>query len=113
MIQTELKYDYCLVKITEKQANLENAEEFKLLMNEVIADGNKLIVLDLAEVVYVDSTFLSAMIAVLKMTMSHGGDLAVWNLNDDIANLFSLIRLDRAIKVYKELPTKFAGITVN
>lgn len=113
MIKTEQKSDYCLVKVLEKQANLENAEEFRLLMNEVIADGNNLLILDFADVVYVDSTFLSAMIAVLKAALGKGGDLAVWNLNDDIANLFTLIRLDRAIKVYKDLPDKFSGMTVN
>lgn len=99
--------DYTVTTINSAQANLKNAEEFKQEMIEVIDSGKHFVIIDFTNVEYVDSTFLSALVTVLKHAMKEKGDVAVYGLNADISNLFSLIRLDKAFKIFNSLPERF------
>ena len=108
MIETIQKNGYLLVKIKIKEANLDVSENFKNEMFELINQGNPKLMVSFDEVAYVDSSFLGALVSVLKYAMSKQGDVSVVDLNKDINNLFSLIRMNKVFKVYNSEPDVFA-----
>jgi anti-sigma B factor antagonist len=108
MIEAIEKSNYLAAKLLITEANLEEAEAFKSELTGLIDGGHKKIVVSFENVVYVDSSFLGALVSVLKYAMSKQGDIAVSDLNKDISNLFNLIRMNKVFKVYNTLPDVFA-----
>lgn len=84
-----------LVIIDEAEANLSNAEQFKKLVIDEVEKGEKKIVISFEYVEYVDSSFLGALVAVLKALLPLKGSLVLIAMNDDIINLFQLTRLNK------------------
>lgn len=109
MFETVKYNNYYVVNIKNRQATLENAEEFKQEVTRVIDEGNRYLVINFADVRYIDSTFMAALVSLLKYAMSKDGDIAVANLSEDIYDLFCLIRMEKVIKVYDEVPDSFSG----
>jgi len=95
------------LNITE--ASLANADEFKAELIRIFNNTHKNIVLDLSRVEYIDSSFLGALVASLKHLISFKCDLVLVGLRKDIADLFSLIRLDKVFKIYNS----FDDVPVN
>jgi len=95
--------DILIVNIQEKDANLSNSEKFKELIFNEIDKGNHKLIISFDEVEYVDSSFLGALVAILKKLMSSGGKLVIIGLNEDIKHLFDLTRLDKVFTVEHEL----------
>jgi len=108
MLETSKHNSYTVATLLIKEANLDVAEQFKTEMLQLVDKGISQIVVNFENVVYVDSSFLGALVSVLKYAMSKGGDIAVAKLNKDINNLFSLIRMNKVFKVYNSFPDVFA-----
>jgi anti-sigma B factor antagonist len=89
-----------LLNLNIKEANLANADEFKAEAIALFNQYRKNIVLNLAQVEYIDSAFLGALVAILKHVISFQSDLVLVGLHKDIADLFSLIRLDKVFKIF-------------
>jgi anti-sigma B factor antagonist len=86
------------IKVSE--ANLTVSEDFKTELFALIDSGNKYIVVNFADVIYVDSSFLGALVSSLKHAIACGAEIVVAGLNKDILGLFQLIRLDKAFKIF-------------
>ena len=104
MIDVIQKANYVVARIAISEANLEQADEFKNALIRLINEGHKNIVVSFEKVSYVDSSFLGALVSVLKYAMSQKSDVAVALLNKDIHNLFRMIRMDKVFKIHEELP---------
>lgn len=77
--------------------------EFKGRMVDLINQGNKLIVLDLSEVDFVDSSGLGVMVSSLK-TIDGDGDLVICCIRDTVMGLFKLTRMDRVFHIFPAQP---------
>lgn len=108
MIETFTHNNYTVAKLQIKEANLDVAEQFKSEILQLIDKGQNQIIVSFENVAYVDSSFLGALVSVLKYAMSKNGDIAVAQLNKDINNLFNLIRMNKVFKIYNTLPDVFA-----
>lgn len=84
-----------LIIIDEAEANLSNAEQFKKMVIDEVEIGAKKIVISFENVEYVDSSFLGALVAILKALLPLQGSLILIKMNDDIINLFQLTRLNK------------------
>jgi len=89
-----------LLHLNLKEANLENADEFKADLITLIDGHKKNIALDMHQVEYIDSSFLGALVASLKYAISLKLDIALVGLRKDIKDLFELIRLDKVFKIH-------------
>lgn len=87
--------DVLVIVIENKEANLSKAENFKELVLEDISNGARNLVISFKNVEYLDSSFLGALVAVLKNLLPLKGKLVLTDLNEDILNLFVLTRLDK------------------
>lgn len=108
MIESLSRSGYLLVKIKVKEANLDVSDQFKAELINLIDQGETNLMVSFNEVAYVDSSFLGALVSVLKYAMSKHGGVSVVDLNKDIKNLFTLIRMNKVFKVYNTEQDVFA-----
>jgi anti-sigma B factor antagonist len=103
---TKETIDNILVIIIEnKEANLSKAEQFKELMLQEIELGARNLIISFKNVDYLDSSFLGALVAVLKKLLPLQGKLVITELNNDILNLFTLTRLDKIFTLSSTVTT--------
>lgn len=77
-----------------------SSEEFKGKMLELIDKDGKLVVLNLSEVNFIDSSALGAIIAILKILDSRKGRLLLCSAKEMVANTFKVTHLDRLFPIY-------------
>ena len=65
------------------------------------SDKAKIILIDLQDVTFIDSSGLGALVSALKTVRSKGSKLFICSINDQIRMLFELTSMDRVFKVYK------------
>lgn len=71
------------------------ASELRRQVSELLAAGNNFVMLDMADVNFIDSSGLSALIVSLKMLRTAGGDLYLCSIAEPVRNLLSITRMDR------------------
>ncbi len=81
----------------------ENAYEFRQLLKEILAERNYRIIIDAANLEFIDSSGISAIISGLKTAMIHDGFIHLVHVPDSILQVFELIRLDKIISIYESL----------
>ncbi|MES2062082.1 MAG: STAS domain-containing protein [Bacteroidota bacterium] len=100
ILVTNIYKDALIAAIQVKEANLTVSDGFKDEMTALIDKGNKYIVVNFEGVIYVDSSFLGALVSSLKYAIANQAEIVVAGLNKDVSGLFQLIRLDKAFKIY-------------
>ena len=71
------------------------ASELRRQVSELLAAGNNFVMLDMADVNFIDSSGLSALIVSLKMLRTAGGDLYLCSIAEPVRNLLRITRMDR------------------
>ncbi len=95
----ELIDNVALISINLSEASLNQSEDFKKFLYDVTDVSPPKLVLDMAKIEYMDSSFIGALVAGLKNVLSKGGEMALININDDVMALFELTRLDKVFKI--------------
>jgi anti-sigma B factor antagonist len=89
-----------LLNLDLQDADLNNADEFKAELLKLFEGHQKRVILSMQKVKYIDSSFLGALVAVLRHLISVKQDIILVRLRIDIADLFALVRLDKVFKIY-------------
>lgn len=89
-----------LLNLDLHEASLTNAEVFKAELLQLFETHQKRIILNMQQVEYIDSSFLGALVSLLRQFIAAKTDLVLVGLRKDIADLFALIRLDKVFKMY-------------
>jgi anti-sigma B factor antagonist len=71
------------------------ANELRQQVSELVAAGNNLVLLDMADVNFIDSSGLGSLIITLKMLRTAGGDLYLYSIAEPVRNLLNITRMDR------------------
>jgi anti-sigma B factor antagonist len=71
------------------------ANELRQQVSELVAAGNNLVLLDMADVNFIDSSGLGSLIVTLKMLRTAGGDLYLYSIAEPVRSLLSATRMDR------------------
>jgi len=79
------------------------ADDFRALMNDLVAKGNNKIVVDLKETGFVDSSGLGALVSRIAQTRSKNGDVRLAHVSDNIKKLFQITHLDQIFKCFDSL----------
>jgi len=87
------------VTVPETRIDAAAAIRFKDAMRAVTADGPDHVVLDLSNVVFVDSSGLGAIVAAMKQ-MGPGRRLDLAGLTPDVAKVFRLTRMDSVFVIH-------------
>ncbi|MBI4781095.1 MAG: STAS domain-containing protein [Oscillatoriophycideae cyanobacterium NC_groundwater_1537_Pr4_S-0.65um_50_18] len=83
------------------------ARQFRSQVNEAVDAGSKIILVDLKDVTFMDSSGLAALVLALKSVRSVDGKFCVCSVNDQVKMLFELTSMTRVFEIF-ESPEEFA-----
>ena len=98
-IETRKEGKVMVVKYLEKRMDARMAVDIKEKIAEFIGDGHNLIVLEISEVDFIDSSALGAIISSLKLIGSKGS-LVISGATEPIVSMFKLTRMDRVFRMF-------------
>ena len=84
----------------EGRLDLASASEFKQILTDAVEAGDRILVVDLSNVPFVDSSGLGALISGMKATRLAGGDLRIAEVGDQARLILELTSLDKVMKIY-------------
>ena len=91
--------DVTVVEATDHRIDMETSAAFKQTLDRLVADGDRRLVLNLAQVAFMDSSGLGAIMSVFKQLNGQGA-LHVCGLHPRIRTLFDITRLTRVIGLH-------------
>ena len=83
-----------VLKLSEKRLDAKLAIDFRDTVGEFIKNNNKLIILNMSAVDFIDSSGLGAIVSCLKLMGPHG-HLSLCGLSARVVALFKLTRMDK------------------
>ncbi|HEY9629458.1 MAG TPA: STAS domain-containing protein [Coleofasciculaceae cyanobacterium] len=83
------------------------AHQFRSQVSEAVDAGSKIILVDLKDVTFMDSSGLAALVLALKTVRSVNGKFCVCSVNDQVKMLFELTSMTRVFEIF-ESPEEFA-----
>lgn len=99
MIQTEQQDDLMIVTFDADRLDAFNYTGFKAKAKELIADERK-ILLDISNLVFIDSSGLGAILSLLRDLRKVKGELRICCPRPAIEILFELVRVQKIVDVY-------------
>ena len=97
-ITAEKIADVVVITVHAKALDAANSDEFKKDIGPLIEDQRKA-VLDFAEVGFVDSSGLGAVLSTLRQLTGRGGDLKVCSVSKPVRVIFELVRFHRILDI--------------
>lgn len=93
----------------EGRLNMVTAARLREAISETVGNGNNRVSVDLAEVVFIDSSGLGALINGLKTARLAGGDLRISAPTEQVKLVLKLTNVERVLTVYDRAETAFAN----
>lgn len=77
------------------------AADVRSQVKTALDQGAKILLMDLKETTFVDSSGLGTLVSVLKQVRSQDGDMYVCSINPQVKMLFELTSMDRVFKIFE------------
>ena len=87
--------------------NMLAAGPFRALVDGIVRSGDTRIAVDLAEVTFLDSSGLGALIGAMKTARQADGDLRIARPNDQTRLVLQLTNMERVLPAYDDPETAF------
>ena len=94
------KDKYTVFKLEDEKLNTLNAPKLKSELVILNAGGAKNVILDLADVTFIDSSGLSAILIGNRLCRNTEGTCAIVNLNDYVSKLIKISQLDTILNMF-------------
>lgn len=78
------------------------AEEFRQRVDEMLVTGVEVILIDLKNITFIDSSGLGTLVVILKKVRGMDRRLYICSINDQVRMLFELTSMDRVFDVYED-----------
>jgi anti-sigma B factor antagonist len=80
----------------------EGSAHLRKLVSELLSQGRKKILLNLAEVTYIDTSGLASLINALAQARKQGGELKLVNLSQKVQDLMQITKLHTVFDIYND-----------
>ena len=80
----------------------QTAPNLRAIFEQHITPASPSVVLDVAEVKYMDSAGLGSLISGLHRSREYAGQFLVCNLQEDVRNIFALTKMDSLFKIFPD-----------
>ncbi|MFZ4894222.1 STAS domain-containing protein [Plantibacter sp. Mn2098] len=87
--------------------NMVSAPALRSAVVSALAEGRSKVVIDLAEVTFMDSAGLGALIACLKTARQVGGDVRISAPSEQVSMVLSLSNVDRILVPYESVEAAY------
>lgn len=71
-------------------------------ISDVVTRGADIVLIDLQDVKFIDSSGLGALVSAMKMVRTAGGKLFVCSINDQVKMVFELTRMERVFEIFAD-----------
>lgn len=91
-----------VIKIIEPSGILDTtrAGQLRQEISNIVETGVDIVLIDLKDVTFMDSSGLGALVSILKMVRVAGGKLFICSVNQQVKILFELTSMDRVFKIF-------------
>ena len=91
-----------VVRPSGERLDIEVAADFRAMLLSLIEQGHRRLVIDLADVGFIDSSGLGALVSALKTLKrsADGGDVRLARVQPPVVSLLEIIRLNRVFVTY-------------
>ncbi|WP_375501095.1 STAS domain-containing protein [uncultured Nostoc sp.] len=76
--------------------------ELRREISEILANGADILLIDMKEVKFIDSSGLGALVSAMQMVRNANGKLFVCSINDQVRMLFELTKMDRIFQSFAD-----------
>jgi anti-sigma B factor antagonist len=92
-----------VVRPAGERLDIEVAAEFRAMLLSLIEQGHRRLIVDLADVGFIDSSGLGALVSALKTLKrsDNGGDVRLARVQAPVVSLLEIIRLNRVFTTYQ------------
>jgi anti-anti-sigma factor len=74
--------------------------ELRREVSNIVENGTDILLLDLKEVKFIDSSGLGALVSAMQMVRNANGKLFVCSISDQVRMLFELTKIDRILQTF-------------
>ena len=99
-IKTELTEGITVLFVREDRLDANNSEELKAELRRLFESGTKDLIIDLKEVLFIDSSGLGVLVSGYKNSSTLHGSLKLSNLQSQVKSMFELTRLQRVFDIF-------------
>ena len=100
-IEIEIEKDISIITPLNNQIDLSNANAFGYELDKNLKENGKYI-LDLKNVIFIDSSGLGKIIAALRFANSSKSRFVICNIKEAVEVLFNMVRLSQIASVYAD-----------
>ncbi|WP_026535516.1 STAS domain-containing protein [Arthrobacter sp. H14] len=90
--------------------NMVSAAKLREVVSDVVAGGSNHVVINMAEMDFMDSSGLGALIGCLKIARQAGGDLRIANVQSQVKMVLELTNMNRVLTPYDNVEAAFADV---
>ncbi len=100
----EIKHEngILFLKPLERSIEAGNSKLFKGKVRDLINEGSKIILLNLSQVEFIDSSGLGSLISIVKLIENMQGALVLCNTQDQVNKIFKLTGVDRVFQIFSD-----------
>lgn len=99
-IKTELTEGITVLFVREDRLDANNSEELKAELRRLFESGTKDLIIDLKEILFIDSSGLGVLVSGYKNSSTLHGSLKLSNLQSQVKSMFELTRLHRVFDIF-------------
>lgn len=92
------------VKVVQPTGILDGirGHELRRNINDVVDSGADIVLLDLQDIKFMDSSGLGALVSAMKTVKTAGGKLCLCSVKDQVRMIFELTRMDRVFESFSD-----------
>ena len=97
-----INYDIIIFKIRmEKKLSLDNSNDVWIFLKTLVEGGIKKVLIDMADLNFIDSSGIGTMINTAKMLRQKGGDIVLIQVSPEIFRILELVNFQRFVRVFQ------------
>jgi len=100
---TEREQNGVTIFVLEGRVDSEGAVDLDLALQTAVSEGKTKLVLEMAEVRYINSAGLRTLADILTQSKDSGGDLKLVELNPKVLRVLQIIGFDKFFSIYPSL----------
>jgi anti-sigma B factor antagonist len=101
-ISTTRDQDACIVRVGG-EVDVYTSPSLKAALVAAVADGCRIVIVDLDKVGFIDSSGLGVLVGALRRAREADGDLRIVSARETVVKIFRITGLDRVFPVYSTL----------
>ncbi len=103
MLEVKDNKEAKIVSINQKdRLTAASAEEVKIALTQVVSESKGSVVLDLANIKFIDSTGIGVIISALKTARQNNINFYLCCVQDEVMSLLKLMKLDKVFDLYNK-----------